>query len=76
MTHCSDDTWVWKSRMMVGTATFRIVLSSTMMNSELDRMTRATQRLGSGGPAGAPQPDVPTETVGVSLMGSDSTTTL
>src|SRR5579871_5956205 len=55
MTHWSDETCVWNSRMMVGTATFRIVLSSTMMNSELDRMTRAIHRLGSAGPAGAPQ---------------------
>src|ERR1700712_2664409 len=30
--------------MMVGTATFRIVLSSTMMNNALDRITRAIHR--------------------------------
>src|SRR3954462_10971551 len=35
--------------MIVGTATFTIVLSSTMMNSELERTTRASQRFGSGG---------------------------
>jgi hypothetical protein len=35
--------------MIVGTATLRIVLSSTMMNSELDRMNSASQRRGSGG---------------------------
>ncbi len=45
--------------MIVGTATFRIVLSSTMMNSVLDRITKAIQRSGSGGPAGAPQPPPP-----------------
>ncbi len=37
--------------MIVGTATFRIVLSSTMMNSELDRITSAIHRFGSGGAA-------------------------
>src|SRR4051812_8160415 len=42
--------------MIVGTATFKIVLSSTMMNSELDRITRAIHRFGSVGPAvSAPQ---------------------
>ena len=41
--------------MIVGTATFRIVLSSTMMNNVLDRITSAIQRFGSAGPAGAPQ---------------------
>ncbi len=33
--------------MIVGTATFRIVLSSTMMNSALDSTTNATHRFGS-----------------------------
>ncbi len=56
ITHCSDDTCVWNSRMIVGTATLRIVLSSTMMNSELDKMTSAIHRFGSAGPAGAAQP--------------------
>ena len=34
--------------MIVGTATLRIVLSSTMMNSALDSTTRAIHRFGSG----------------------------
>ncbi len=42
--------------MIVGTATFRIVLSNTMMNSVLDRITNAIQRFGSAGPAGLPHP--------------------
>ena len=44
--------------MIVGTATLRIVLSSTMMNSALDRITKAIQRFGSGGPEAAPHPPV------------------
>src|SRR5689334_8210452 len=56
MTHCIDETVVWNSRMIVGMATLRIVLSSTMMNKVLDKITSAIQRFGSGAPAGAPQP--------------------
>ena len=42
------ETSVCSSLMIVGTATFRMVLSSTMMNSELESTTRASHRFGSG----------------------------
>src|SRR4051812_16322806 len=59
MTHCRELTLVWNSLMIVGTATLRIVLSSTMMNSELDRTTSAIHRFGSGA-AGAALSDTST----------------
>jgi hypothetical protein len=58
--------------MMVGTATFKIVLSSTMMNSELDKMTRAIQRFGSAGwsvAAPHPAPGAVVSDIGVQRIG-------
>src|SRR5262249_53210373 len=42
----------------VGTATLRIVLSSTITKRVLDRITSAIHRVGSGASVGAPQPAV------------------
>jgi hypothetical protein len=47
MTHCNEETLLWNSRTIVGTATLRIVLSNTMMNSALDSTTSAIHRFGS-----------------------------
>src|SRR5471030_2364647 len=47
MTHWRLDSWVWNSRRIVGTARFRIVLSSTGIATDTIATDAANQRRGS-----------------------------
>src|SRR5689334_14793014 len=49
MTHCKLDSCVWNSRRIVGTARFKMVLSSTGIATETIATDAANHRLGSSG---------------------------
>ena len=49
ITHCRLESCVWNSRRIVGTARFRIVLSSTGIATETIATDAANQRRGSSG---------------------------
>src|ERR1700722_10713580 len=57
MTHCRLGRVVWKSRRMVGMATFKTVVSRLMMMAATAMMPSVTQRFGSGGGLRPGQPE-------------------